>query len=58
MRTRQINIRLDEDEYARFVRVARYHELTVAQTMRQLVMREDEAIGRRRGTRKLPARAT
>ena len=43
-RERQLNIRMNEEEAARFARVAAHYTLNAAQLIRMLVKREDDAI--------------
>lgn len=47
MRETQINIRLNEEEHARFKRVADLHGLTIPGAIRLLMQRADEEIGAR-----------
>jgi uncharacterized membrane protein len=46
MREKTFNMRLTPDEWERFERVAKRHEMTVAAVVRMLMKREDDSYGR------------
>lgn len=48
MRTKQLNIRLTEDERARFARLAEHQGVTVAELVRRLINREFAEVATRR----------
>lgn len=45
MRTKQLNIRVSDEEAARFERVANHYGISIAQAVRMLMKQEDDRRG-------------